>query len=198
MNKEELIELRKRLEQEKRDKSKYIKVAPWGIELNTKYTIDQIRSECNEKGICDNIENLFEKLIYYYNDKEGRYDSITICLVYELFYKECDLEWESDLIDGAESACDYAKISVSNFYREKENDPDIYDKADEFSEEIYEQYREGFIISLSEFKKELHLRGFDITTIPSFDELDENIKDGDSIVSRLTIEFPSIIKKLKK
>lgn len=201
MNKEALIELKKRLELEKRNKSEYVAAATWGFDFNNRYTIDELKSKCDEKGISDLIEGLFERLIYYYNDKEVRYDSIIISLVYELFYKECDFtEERNELLEEAVPAYDYVKIGVSYFYctnEDSKSDDDRKEKLKYFDEEIFKDYDKNFIVSLSDLKKELYLRGFDISDIHSFYEIDESIKDGSSIISNLKLEFPKKTKRLK-
>lgn len=138
----------------------------------------------------DNIENLFEKLIYHYNEENIKFDAINICITYCLFYKEYDIE--NELTEEAIPLCDFATVCISmfnSFYNEQkhEEDPD----------ELLEIHGHDYIVSLSEFKKQLYLRGFDIDELPSFEDLDEEIKSESGIVSRIKIDFSKPMKKVK-
>ena len=70
-------------------------------------------------------------------------------------------------------------------------------KHEEDPDELLEIHGHDYIVSLSEFKKQLYLRGFDIDELPSFEDLDEEIKSESGIVSRIKIDFSKPMKKVK-
>lgn len=192
MNKNELIELKRRIEIEKRNKSKYILQMNYGSIDDITYSLEDIKSECNEKGAVDNIEKLFEKLIYHYEEQNIRYDTILITFVHGLFYKECDYE-NHDLTEDAMPAYDYAGVEIS-FFCSINNGK----KYEEDPTELLRSHDRYYVVSLSEFKKELISRGFNISDIHSFKEIYYSLKKNGNLVSYIAIDFSKHkVKQLK-
>lgn len=190
MNIKELKELKNRLNNLKRLESNYVLIGNTNIDYNIKES--EIKAKCNNTKFINDIEKLFEELIYHYNKKNIKYDKINIYLVFELFYNEFDLEGEY-ILNNSSPLEDYAVAFIS-FY-ECTNDVNKY-KEDPI--QILEKYDQNhYIISLNNLKEELNNLGLNTSLIHTTEEINESLKKNKNLVSCLTIDFNKKKSKVK-
>lgn len=193
MRKEELIRLKEKLEMEKRNQSKYVLADGTGNLDDSHFTLEEIKKRNDEKEIVKNIEKLFEELIHHYSDLDIAYDSINLLMSYALFYKEYDYLKKESYPENFKPLYDYICLRISYFYcseREKEYEEDPTD--------ILVKYDKEYIMTLSSFKRTLVERGFDISLIHDFKEVEEFISNEEMLCAKLPINFSSTNSKTKK
>ena len=164
-----------------------------GILEDIHFTLEEIKKRNDEKEIVKNIEKLFEELIHHYSDLDIAYDSINLLMSYALFYKEYDYLKKESYPENFKPLYDYICLRISYFYcseREKEYEEDPTD--------ILVKYDKEYIMTLSSFKRTLVERGFDISLIHDFKEVEEFISNEEMLCAKLPINFSSTNSKTKK
>ena len=179
MNKEKLIELKKKLE------SKYI--SSNGEDTFDEITQFEIEQKKNEQGAVNNLENYFEQLITKLELDGKNFDELMISAVYKLFYKKEDIDDNMNIpILDAKPLKDFVIVSFGCY--EGVNGDEVFHSD---PEEIYKGCYDEFIVSFDEFKTVLEQKGFDVGTIKSFDEIESIVNKGKN-KNKIPVTFFSI------
>lgn len=183
MKKQELINLKKKLEQ------KVLIFDTWGNE--GPYPMYEIEQRLNTEEAVHNIENYFKNVIEYLVNKKESYDEITIYLQFGIFVSEKYVDKKFYLKEDTKPINNLLIVSISGFNYTREEQ--IYH---EDPETIMESPYVPFVISFDKFVTLLRTNGFELEGINTFDTIAEKIKSNELVKTSITIKFKN--KKTKK
>lgn len=183
MKKQELINLKKKLEQ------KVLIFDTWGNE--GPYSMYEIEQRINTEGAVRQIENYFENLIDYFSNKKVKYEEMTIYLQFGMFVAEKYVDKKFYIKESAKPVDDLLLVSISGFNYAMEEQ--IYH---EDPESIMKEAYVPFVILFDKFTKLLEEKGFELEGINTFDTITEKIKSNELVKTSITIKFKN--KKTKK
>lgn len=183
MKKQELINLKKKLEQ------KVLIFDTFGNE--GPYSMYEIEKRVNTEGAVHHIENYFENLIQYFSNKNVKYNEVTIYLQFGIFVSDKYVDKDFYLKDNAKPVNDLLLVEVSGF-----NYVDSGQIYHEDPESITKEAYVPFVILFDKFTKLLEEKGFELEGINTFDTIAEKIKSNELVKTSITIKFKN--KKTKK
>jgi len=148
MKKQELINLKKKLEQ------KVLIFDTWGNE--GPYSMYEIEQRLNTEGAVHYIENYFGNLIEYFSNKKIKYDEMTIYLQFGMFVSEKYVDKKFYLKENAKPVNDLLIVSISGFNYAREEQ--VYS---EDPEKVMESPYIPFVISFEKHYELLRTKGFE-------------------------------------
>ena len=196
MNKEELIQLREKLEKENRQ---YI---PFGLHstltggvvgeyLNKRFRLADIRAKKEADQSVNAITNNFEALITHLAKKQAAYDEIDLIMLFSVFVEDNgSIDVKSDrLKKDTRILDDFVVLHLYGYdvkYAEKIIDVPVQDIRG------YNSAYNGFVINFSDFVQKLNNQGFSLSGINNFQDLKSRV------INEKSTECPIIFSFLKK
>ncbi len=196
MNKEELIQLKEKLERENR---RYV---PFGLHLtltggtsgeylNKSYRLGEIKAKKETNQSISAITNNFEAIITYLAKKKIVYDEIDLIMFFSVFAENNgSIDIKSDkLIKGTRILDDFAVLNIYGY--DVKNGAEVIDVP---AQEVkgYNSTYGGFVINFSEFVQKLNEQGFALSGISNFQELKNRV------INEKNTEWPIIFSFMKK
>ena len=183
MTKDELIEMKKKLETKVRivDDSSFSGIL-------TQYEVEQ---GVDTKGAVDNVEKYFESVLKYYTEKGMAYDEIYLVPGYSLIVKEEEFE-DHTIKKGAKALPHLAAVRINMFHcmdgnRDMCEDPD----------NIYDNNFEQYIVVLEDFINLIKQRGFEYSGISTIEEIQDVITSANCPIAKISLCFDKKLGKTK-
>ena len=189
MNKEQLINLKKLLEQGKKKYSvAYMKNSRLTNEEEIIYSLNSLQELPSSKSAVETLTDNFEKLIRFLTINNIDYDEISIIPNFGILVKQEDLDLDEEIIkETAEILYDKALL---DFYEISIKKDGIEIPEINIPKDLEKRFTKFFYITISNFIIDLLNEGLELEEINNFEDIKNNSK------GKITINFSKNKKNL--